>query len=92
MHLCVGYAWIPQTSGKTYLTTELALIFYEQQPQGKLGENTGRPITVTFVAQIQFKPDISTAVPDSKTFYVSKYKELQDDFEYINLKPKIQSK
>ena len=86
MHLCVGYAWIPQTSGKTYLTTELALIFYEQQPQGKLGENTGRPITVTFVAQIQFKPDISTAVPDPRKCEVSKIQECFNNYEYITLK------
>ena len=83
MHLCVGYAWIPQTSGKTYLTTELALIFYEQQPQGKLGENTGRPITVTFVAQIQFKPDIFIVVPDLQKCEVFKYQEFYDNHEML---------
>ena len=37
--------------------------------------------TVTFVAPILFRPDISTAVPDSKKFEV-----VSDNYEYITLK------
>ena len=42
--------------------------------------------TVTFVAQIQFRPDISTAVPDSRKCEVSKSQEFHDNHEYITLK------
>ena len=41
--------------------------------------------TMTFVAQIQFRPDISTAVPDSRKLEVFKSQEFHDNHEYITL-------
>ena len=42
--------------------------------------------TVTFVAPILFRPDISTAVLDSRNFEVSKSQEFPDKYECITLK------
>ena len=42
--------------------------------------------TVTFVAQIQFRPDISTADPDLRKFEVCKSQEFHDNHECITLK------
>ena len=39
---------------------------------------------------MQFKPDISTAVPDSKMCEVFKSQIIYDDYEYITLSAKIQ--
>ena len=41
--------------------------------------------TVTFVAQIQHNPEISTDVPDSMKFEVSKSEEFYDNYECITL-------
>ena len=43
-----------QTSGKTYLTTELVPLFYEQQPQGKLGESYGRPMCMSYATDKKY--------------------------------------
>ena len=42
--------------------------------------------TVTLVAQIQFRPDISTAVPDPRKCELSKPQEFYGKYEYITLK------
>ena len=41
---------------------------------------------MTFMDQIQFRSDISTAVPDSGNYEVSKSQEFYDNYEYITLK------
>ena len=41
--------------------------------------------TVTFVAQKTFRPNISTAVPDSRKCEVSKSQKFHDIHEYITL-------
>ena len=45
-----------------------------------------RRYTITFLAQIQFRPDISTAVSDSKKSEVFKSQEFHDNHKYITLK------
>ena len=49
-------------------------------------QNRGLHITVTFVAQMQFRPDISTAVPNSRKCKVSKSQEFHNNYEFISLK------
>ena len=43
--------------------------------------------TVTFVAQIQFRPDTFSSVPDLIKCEVSKYQKFDGNYEYITLKP-----
>ena len=42
--------------------------------------------TVTFVPPILFRPDISTAVLDSRKFEVLKSQEFLDNYEYVTMK------
>ena len=54
--------------------------------QYKASHSARHSHTMTFETQIQFRPDISTALPDSRMCDVSKSQESFENHEYITLK------